>query len=94
MATMYGGGGGKIARAAKKVDKAKDKVGKAVSKYSIASTDSPSEYFKKKENAAKGAAKVGKAVAKVGKAEDKYREKGMKELVKIGKDSVKKKNYK
>jgi len=62
------GPGGRIARAEKKVEKAKDKVGKVVSKFSIASTDSPKEYFKKKENAAKGAAKVEKAVSKVDKA--------------------------
>jgi len=65
------GPGGRIARAEKKVEKAKDKVGKVVSKFSIASTDSPKEYFKKKENAAKGAAKVEKAVSKVEKAKSK-----------------------
>lgn len=65
------GPGGRIARAEKKVDKAKDKLGKAVSKYRIASTDSPSEYYKKKDNQAKGDVKVGKAVAKVDKAKGK-----------------------
>lgn len=62
------GTGGRIARAEKKVEKAKDKVGKAVGKYRIASTDSPSEYYKKKDNQAKGDVKVGKAVAKLDKA--------------------------
>jgi hypothetical protein len=65
------GPGGKIARAEKKVDKAKDKVGKLVSKFSIASTDDYPTYMKKKENAAKGAAKMEKAMAKVGKAKGK-----------------------
>jgi hypothetical protein len=65
------GPGGRIARAENKVDKAKDKLGKAVSKYRIASTDSPSEYYKKKDNQAKGDVKVGKAVAKVDKAKGK-----------------------
>lgn len=65
------GPGGRIARAENKVDKAKDKLGKAVSKYRIASTDSPSEYYKKKDNQAKGDVKVGKAVAKVDKAKAK-----------------------
>ena len=69
MAAMMGGGyTRKYKRAENKVEKAKDKLGKVASKFSIASTDSPQEYFKKKENAAKGAAKVEKAVAKVNKA--------------------------
>ena len=71
MAAMYGGGGGKIARVEKKVEKAKDKLGNVVSKFSISSRDTPQEYFKKKENAAKGAVKVGKAVAKLDKAKSK-----------------------
>jgi hypothetical protein len=65
------GPGGRIARVEKKVGKAKDKVMKVVSKYSIASTDDYPTYLKKKENAAKGAAKMEKAKDKLGKAKGK-----------------------
>lgn len=69
---MGGGFTRKYKRAENKVDKAKDKLGKVVSKFSIASRDTPKEYFKKKENAAKGAAKVEKAVSKVNKAKTNF----------------------
>jgi hypothetical protein len=83
------GGGGRIAKAEKKVEKTKDKLGKVVSKFSIASTDSPKEYFKKKENAAKGAAKVEKAVAKVDKAKSKVEKAVGKEVGKAMKQVTK-----
>jgi Tfp pilus assembly major pilin PilA len=72
MATGKGiGPGGRVARAEKKVDKAKGKVSKLVGKYGIASTDGPDVYFKKKEMQAKTAPKIAKAVDKVNKAKDK-----------------------
>jgi len=65
------GPGGRVARAEKKVDKARGKVSKLVGKYGIASTDAPDVYFKKKEMQAKSAPKIAKAVDKVNKAQDK-----------------------
>ena len=65
------GPGGRIARAEKKAGKAKEKVGKLVSKFSIASTDDYPTYMKKKENSAKGGAKVEKAISKYVKAKSK-----------------------
>jgi|688.fasta_scaffold164002_6 hypothetical protein len=65
------GPGGRVARAEKKVDKAKGKVSKLVGKYGIASTDGPDVYFKKKEMQAKTAPKIAKAVSKVEKAKSK-----------------------
>jgi hypothetical protein len=65
------GPGGRVARAEKKVDKAKDKVSKLVGKYSIASTDDYPTYKKKKEMEPKTAPKIAKAVSKVEKAKSK-----------------------
>jgi len=82
------GPGGRIARAEKKVEKAKDKVFKVASKFIPASTDSPSEYFKKKENAAKGAAKMEKAKNKVDKAKNKVDKAFAKEVTKAVKKGM------
>jgi hypothetical protein len=72
MATGKGmGPGGRVARAEKKVDKAKDKVSKLVAKYGISSREEPDSYFKKKEMQAKTAPKIAKAVDKVNKSKDK-----------------------
>lgn len=64
------GPGGRIARAEKRVEKAKEKVSK-VGKNLISSRDTPSEYDRKKAIEGKTMAKVGKAVAKVEKAKAK-----------------------
>lgn len=64
------GPGGRIARAEKKVDKAKEKVSK-VGKNLISSRDTPSEYDRKKAIEGKTKAKMEKAVAKVDKAKAK-----------------------
>jgi hypothetical protein len=72
MATGKGmGPGGRVARATKKVDKARGKVSKLVDKYGISSREEPASYAKKKEMQAKSAPKIAKAVDKVNKAQDK-----------------------
>lgn len=85
------GPGGRIARAEKKVDKAKDKVSKLVGKHGIASTDGPDVYFKKKEMQAKIAPKIAKAVSKVEKAKSKVEKTVGKEVGKTMKKVLPKK---
>lgn len=75
------GPGGRIARAEKKVDKAKEKVSK-VAKNLISSRDTPSEYDRKRAIQGKTEAKVSKAVAKVDKAKAKVDKAVGKEVVK------------
>jgi hypothetical protein len=82
------GPGGRVARAEKKVDKAKDKVSKLVGKYGIASTDDYPTYKKKKEMQAKTAPKIAKAVDKVNKAKDKLVNASRKEVVKAVKKGM------
>lgn len=80
------GPGGRIARAEKRVEKAKEKVSK-VGKNLISSRDTPSEYDRKRAIQGKTEAKVSKAVAKVDKAKAKVDKAVGKEAVKFLKKS-------